>query len=49
MNEYFEIIEYFSDCKKDVKLSFQIISDFINDHELSNWQKSYLQNALFPS
>ncbi|KAL3985267.1 Acyltransferase family protein [Acanthocheilonema viteae] len=41
-------LDIVEDCKKDMKLSLQTISDFINANEMSNWQKSYLQNALLP-
>ncbi|VDO14677.1 unnamed protein product [Brugia timori] len=41
--------EIFSDCKVDVKLSLQTVANFINDSKISEWQKSYLQNALLPS
>ncbi|VDO37275.1 unnamed protein product [Onchocerca flexuosa] len=36
------------ECKEDMKLSLQVIRDFVNDREMSNWQKAYLQNALLP-
>ncbi|KAM3717764.1 Protein MosB [Dirofilaria immitis] len=42
-------IDIIEECKKDMKLSLQTINDFVkNDREMSNWQKSYLQNALLP-
>uniref|UniRef100_A0A915PRG6 Nose resistant-to-fluoxetine protein N-terminal domain-containing protein n=1 Tax=Setaria digitata TaxID=48799 RepID=A0A915PRG6_9BILA len=36
------------DCKDDLKLTVRTARDFLNENELSDWQKSYLQNALLP-